>query len=123
MEALKHLGANLYVNNNDVEAVDFLVDHHIMPKYVNKSFSVTTQEGMDLDMIVYNHKDENNRFLHIKLEDFASNGDSIFYLVNLFNHLSKEDYDTYKPAQKSMEEYLYMLPTYRALFGYNQTDN
>jgi hypothetical protein len=33
-----------------------------------------------------------------------------------------ENYNVYTPAQKKLEEYLYMLPTYRALFGYEYNE-
>ena len=122
MNTLKHIGANLYINNDAVEAIDFLVDHQLMPKTYHKSFAIANQEGFDLDMIVFNPNESDDKFMHFKLEDFASNSETLFYLVNMFNFLSEKDYETYKPAQKKLEDYLYMIFTYRALFGYKTVE-
>jgi hypothetical protein len=118
---MKHIGANLYVNNEDVEIVDFLVDNNLLPKPVQKSFSVICQLGMDLDLVMFDPTSE-HKFIHYKFEDFASNSDTLVYLISMFRTLAQENYGLYTPAQKKLEEYLYMLPTYRALFGYKYNE-
>jgi hypothetical protein len=40
----------------------------------------------------------------------------------MFRNLAQDNYALYTPAQKKLEEYLYMLPTYRALFGYKYNE-
>ena len=119
----KHIGGNLYVYNDDVEIIDYLVDNNLMPRPINKAFSVVFQPGKDLDLILFTPNDTENKFLHFKFYDFVSNTETLVYLISMFSNLAKENYEVYKPAQKRLEEYLYMLPTYRALFGYKYNED
>ncbi|HLO43226.1 MAG TPA: hypothetical protein VK175_02760 [Leadbetterella sp.] len=119
---MKHIGANLYINNDAVEIIDFLVDNNLLPKPVQKSFSVICQKGMDLDLVMFDPNAEEHKFIHYRFEDFASNSDALVYLVSMFRNLAQDNYALYTPAQKKLEEYLYMLPTYRALFGYKYNE-
>ncbi|MCP9770902.1 hypothetical protein EGI22_23605 [Lacihabitans sp. LS3-19] len=120
---MKHIGGNLYINNEAVEIVDFLVDNNLLPNPVNKAFSKISQLGMDLDLIMYNPDEPKNKFLHYKFVDFASNSDTLQYLISMFRNLAVENYGFYTPAQRKLEEFLYMLPTYRALFGYKYNED
>lgn len=120
---MRHIGANLYVNNDTVEIIDYLVDNNLLPKPVQKAFAVINQQGMDLDLVMFNPDAEEHNFLHYKFVDFASNSDALKYLISMFRNLATENYNVYTPAQKKLEEFLYMLPTYRALFGYKYNED
>ena len=120
---MRHIGANLYVNNDTVEIFDYLVDNNLLPRPINRTFSIVNQVGMDLDLVMFDPQSESHKFLHYKFVDFASDSDSLKYLISMFRNLATENYDVFTPAQKKLEEYLYMLPTYRALFGYKYNED
>jgi len=122
MKGVKHIGYNLYLNNDEVEVIDYLVDNNLLPKNMSKAFCVSNMKGMDFDLILFVPEETENKFMHFRFEDFASESETLVYLASMFRNLSLENYNSYKPAQKKVEEVYYMLPTYRALFGYKYNE-
>jgi hypothetical protein len=123
MDTSKHIGSNLYLYTDQTDIIDYLVDHKLMPNSISKAFVRTNLLGKDFDLILFDSKQEVNRFMHFKFIDFAADSDSLVYLNSVYTQLALVDYDTYKPVQKKLEEMLHMLPTFRALFNYRYNED
>ncbi len=118
MNTSKHIGTNLYLYTNQTEIIDYLVDFKLMPKDLSRPFVKTNLLGMDFDLILFVPDEKENKFMHFRFVDFASQSESIVYLISIYKELAKENYSAFKPVQSKLEELLYMLPTFRALFKY-----
>jgi hypothetical protein len=123
MNSAEHVGGNLYLNTNEVEVVDFLIDNNLFPKNLGETFIATNFTGMDFNLVFYNNQDEEQRFMHFRFYDFASNVDTFQYLVSMFKFLAEKNYALYTPVQRKLEQMIYMLPTYKALFKYKQNES
>ncbi len=119
----KHLIDNLYISNNKIEIFDFLSDNHLLPNGYSRSQVITLQKDRDFHLVIFIPHTETHEFVKFEFVDFASNIDSLRYVSALLNQLAKDDYNTFKPAQRKIEEIIYMVPVYRALFGYRNTED
>lgn len=118
-----HLSNNLYISNDSTAILDFLVDNNLMPKDFNSSKSISHSIGKDFFLVLFLPKEKEEKFLMFEFIDFASCKESLVYVYNILLQLSKEDYATYKPAQRKIEEVLHMLPVYRAFYGYKEEED
>ncbi len=118
----KQLIKNLFMSNDSVEILDFMIDNNIMPKDFSRSRSISHSIGKDFYLIIFLPDEKEQKFLKFEFIDFARCLDSLMYLSYLLKQYSNEDYNTFKPAQRKVDEMIYMYPTYRALFKYKDSD-
>lgn len=114
---MNHLAANLYASNLDVEIFDILIDQDIKPKNWEESHVKSFWIGMDFGIVIYNPTNTEDRFQMYYFVDVLSNREAIEYLAAIFKELSNVDYFVYKKAQNQLLDVIYMLPTYRAIYG------
>ncbi len=114
----KHLIDNLYISNNSTEILDFLADNELMPKDFTRSRVISFQKDQDFYLILFLKNENSDEFVRFEFTEFARNIDSLRYISAILNQMAEGDYNTFKPAQRKIEEMIYMVPVYRALFGY-----
>ncbi|MFN4086255.1 MAG: hypothetical protein ACK4LB_09965 [Spirosomataceae bacterium] len=125
MKNAQYLTKNLYSTANASEIIDFLVDHQAMPKNLQQNHVVSMFDGDDFVLVLFIQSEKQEKFMLFRFENFAVCKAEMMKLSNIFNGLiaSEEDTHSYKKAKRILDETIYMLPTYRAIYGYKVDEN
>lgn len=125
MKSAQYLTKNLYSTANASEIIDYLVDHQSMPKNLNQNHVISLFDGNDFVLVLFIHSEKQEKFMLFRFENFAVCKAEMMKLSNIFHGLiaSEEDTHAYKKAKRILDETIYMLPTYRAMYGYQVDEN
>lgn len=96
-----------------MEIVDFLCDESLFPSNWKTPF--TKEKIIGESFVLVNFTPEKQEALQLfEFYAFRKNEESIVTFYTLLETLVQQDYFTWKPIQKRVEELLYMLPVYQA---------
>jgi len=125
MKNAQYLTKNLYTTANPSEIIDFLVDHQAMPATLNQNHVVSLFDGNDFVLVLFIQSEKQEKFMLFRFENFAVCKAEMMKMSNILNGLiaSEEDTHSYKKAKRILDETIYMLPTYRAMYGYHVDEN
>lgn len=125
MKNAQYLTKNLYSTANPSEIIDFLVDHQVMPATLNQNHVVSLFDGNDFVLVLFIQSEKQEKFMLFRFENFAVCKAEMMKLSNVFNGLIASETDThsYKKAKRVLDETIYMLPTYQAMYGYKVDEN
>jgi hypothetical protein len=125
MQKQQYLTPNLYTTNNASEIIDYLVDHQMMPANLDVNHVVSAFDGDNFTLVLFVKSEAEQKFMLFRFENFAICKAEMMKLSNVFNSIiaSEADTHTYKKAKRILDETVYMLPTYRAMYGYKVDEN